>query len=78
MQPILRPFTPTYGDFHPTPTYEICYQHLALYERKGWGVQVKEEHEVAIENWWKEMQADPSEEPVACQKYVQSLYFYVS
>ena len=47
-------------------------------ERKGWGVQAKEEHEVAIENWQKEMQADPSTEPVARQKYVQSLYFYVS
>ena len=47
-------------------------------ERKGWGVQAKEEHEVAIENWRNEMQADPSEEPAARQKYVQSLYFYVS
>jgi len=47
-------------------------------ERKEWGVQAKEEHEVAIEIWKNETQADPSKEPAARQKYVQSLYFYVS
>ena len=41
------------------------------------GVQVKKEHEAAIEIWKNETQANPSEEPTACQKYIQSLYFYV-
>ena len=39
-------------------------------ERKEWGVHAKEEHDVAIETWKNETQADPSEEPAACQKYV--------
>lgn len=39
-------------------------------ERKEWGVHAKEEHDVAIETWKNETQADPSEEPAARQKYV--------
>jgi hypothetical protein len=39
-------------------------------ERKEWGVHAKEEHDVAIETWKNETQADPSEEPAAHQKYV--------
>ena len=39
-------------------------------ERKEWGIHAKEEYDVAIETWKNEIQADPSEEPAAHQKYV--------
>jgi len=39
-------------------------------ERDGWKVQAKEEHETAFKKWTNEMQADPSEDPAARQKYV--------
>lgn len=49
---------------------KTIFSGLSEDERKEWGVQAKEEHEVAIETWKNETQADPSEEPVARQKYV--------
>jgi len=46
------------------------FHQLSDDERREWGVQAKEEHEVTMENWKNETQADPSEEPAARQKYV--------
>lgn len=45
-------------------------------EREGWKAQAKEEHDTAIESWTNETQADPSEDPIARQKYVYTVFQY--
>ena len=45
-------------------------------EMEGWKAQAKEEHDTAIESWTNETQADPSEDPIARQKYVYTVFQY--